>query len=159
MTRSYTTRHNLPVALLLATMLLLAPAVSARAGTAFEPRAGTALQVRARGIPTRICPIAWQRGPRYVRRLVLCAARRFQVPGGPAKALAIAALTRDDPHWTATLKDGTRVLIRPIHKEDAALERTFLKRLSPESRRLRFLGQMGEPSDERYVAAFSQIRT
>lgn len=90
MTRSYTTRHNLPVALLLATMLLLVPAVSARAGTAFEPRAGTALQVRARGIPTRICPIAWQRGPRYVRRLVLCAARRFQVPGGPAKALAIA---------------------------------------------------------------------
>jgi len=64
------------------------------------------------------------------------------------KALIAAAPSRDDPHWTATLADGTRILIRPIHKEDAALERAFLKRLSPESRRLRFLGQMSEPSDE-----------
>lgn len=65
-----------------------------------------------------------------------------------AKALVTAPPSRDDPHWTATLADGTRILIRPIHKEDAALERAFLKRLSPESRRLRFLGQMNEPSDE-----------
>lgn len=68
--------------------------------------------------------------------------------GTRAKSLVTAAPSRDDPHWTATLADGTRVLIRPIHKEDAALERAFLKRLSPESRRLRFLGQMSEPSDE-----------
>ena len=68
--------------------------------------------------------------------------------GTRAKALATTAPSRDDPHWMATLADGTRVLIRPIHKEDAAIERAFLKRLSPESRRLRFLGQMSEPSDE-----------
>lgn len=65
-----------------------------------------------------------------------------------ARALVTTAPSRDDPHWSATLKDGTRVLIRPIHKEDAAIERAFLKRLSPESRRLRFLGQMSEPSEE-----------
>jgi GNAT superfamily N-acetyltransferase len=64
------------------------------------------------------------------------------------KTLVTTMPSRDDPHWTATLKDGTRVLIRPIHKEDAAMERAFLKRLSAESRRLRFLGQLGEPSDE-----------
>lgn len=68
--------------------------------------------------------------------------------GTRAKALVTTAPSRDDPRWTATLADGTRILIRPIHKEDAALERAFLKRLSPESRRLRFLGQMSEPSDE-----------
>ena len=55
--------------------------------------------------------------------------------------------SRDAPQWTETLLDGTRVFIRPIRKEDATLERTFIRRLSPESRRLRFLGQMSEPSD------------
>lgn len=49
--------------------------------------------------------------------------------------------------WMETLRDGTRVLVRPITKKDAALERAFIKRLSPQSRRLRFLGQIGEPSD------------
>lgn len=65
----------------------------------------------------------------------------------PARALVATAPSRDNPHWSATLKDGTRVLIRPIHKEDAAIERAFIKRLSPESRRLRFLGQISEPSE------------
>ncbi len=83
MTHSHTTRHNFPVALLLTTMLLLAPAATAHANTAFE--------TRARGVPTRICPIRWRIGPGYVRRLILCSARFYQVPGGPAKALAIAA--------------------------------------------------------------------
>jgi hypothetical protein len=82
MTRSHMSRHNLPVALLLTTVLLLAPAVSARAGNSFE--------TRSRGIPTKVCPIRWQRGPSYVRRLILCSARHYNVPGGPAKALAIA---------------------------------------------------------------------
>ena len=66
----------------------------------------------------------------------------------PRKALVPAAPSRDAPHWTETLSDGTHVLIRPIHKEDAALERAFIRRLSPESRRLRFLGQINEASDE-----------
>lgn len=64
-----------------------------------------------------------------------------------ASALVTAAPSRDAPHWVDTLSDGTHVVIRPIRKEDAALERAFIKRLSPESRRLRFLGQMNEASD------------
>lgn len=76
------------------------------------------------------------------------APRAARSTGTRAGTLVTTAPSRDDPHWSATLKDGTRVLIRPIHKEDAAIERAFLKRLSPESRRLRFLGQLGEPSDE-----------
>lgn len=54
------------------------------------------------------------------------------------------AMADFDPmsHWHEMLRDGTRVLIRPIAKEDAALERAFLERLSPESRQYRFLGQV-----------------
>jgi GNAT superfamily N-acetyltransferase len=65
----------------------------------------------------------------------------------PVRALVPSGVSRDAPQWAETLSDGTRVLIRPIHKEDAVLERAFIRRLSPESRRLRFLGQMNEPSD------------
>ena len=43
--------------------------------------------------------------------------------------------------WIETLHDGTKVMIRPIRREDAALERDLLARLSPESIRLRFLGR------------------
>lgn len=53
-----------------------------------------------------------------------------------------------DPHWMETLRDGSHVLIRPIHHEDADLEKTFIQRLSPQSRRYRFLGTIGEPSDD-----------
>lgn len=62
-------------------------------------------------------------------------------------ALVTAPPSRDAPSWTEVLADGTHVVIRPIRREDAALERAFIKRLSPESRRLRFLGQMNEASD------------
>jgi GNAT superfamily N-acetyltransferase len=59
------------------------------------------------------------------------------------------AIADFDPmsHWHETLRDGTRVLIRPIAKDDAALERTFLERLSPQSLRYRFLGQMNFSND------------
>lgn len=50
-------------------------------------------------------------------------------------------------HWHETLRDGTRVLIRPIAKEDVDLERRFIERLSPQSLENRFLGQM-KPSDD-----------
>ncbi|HXR63110.1 MAG TPA: GNAT family N-acetyltransferase [Rudaea sp.] len=49
-------------------------------------------------------------------------------------------------HWKEVLRDGTSVLIRPIHGEDAGLERRFIERLSPEARRLRFLGEIKTPS-------------
>jgi hypothetical protein len=38
----------------------------------------------------RMCPIHWRRGPRYVRRLIVCAANHWQVPGGPTTAVSIA---------------------------------------------------------------------
>lgn len=49
--------------------------------------------------------------------------------------------------WVETLRDGTQVLIRPMRKGDAAAERNFIRALSAESRRMRFLGQIGTPSD------------
>jgi GNAT superfamily N-acetyltransferase len=50
--------------------------------------------------------------------------------------------------WIETLRDGTHVIIRPIRKADTELERAFIGHLSAESRRMRFLGQIREPSDE-----------
>lgn len=72
--------------------------------------------------------------------------------------------TSPEAQWHEKLRDGTRVLIRPIHASDVELERRFIEALSPESRRLRFLGQIGTPSpallsqltnpDPRHDAAF-----
>jgi GNAT superfamily N-acetyltransferase len=53
----------------------------------------------------------------------------------------------DIPESAVTLLDGSNVTIRPLRKEDAELERDFIRDLSPESRWMRFLGQIGEPSD------------
>lgn len=66
----------------------------------------------------------------------------------PDKLSYAAYLGPDYPHWDATLADGSTVLIRPIGPQDAAAERAFIESLSPESRRNRFLGQLGHPSDE-----------
>ena len=62
-------------------------------------------------------------------------------------APSVPATHPGEAHWHDVLLDGTRVLIRPIHKEDAALEREFIEDLSPRSNRLRFLGSIGTPSD------------
>jgi acetyltransferase len=43
--------------------------------------------------------------------------------------------------------DRSEVTIRALRKEDAELEREFIRSLSPESRWMRFLGQIREPSD------------
>jgi len=45
-----------------------------------------------------------------------------------------------------TLRDGSRVTIRPIGPQDIELERRFIEELSPEARRYRFLGTIGAPS-------------
>lgn len=49
--------------------------------------------------------------------------------------------------WTEQLRDGTHVLIRPIHVRDAPMERRFIEALSPDSRHFRFLDSMQSPSD------------
>jgi GNAT superfamily N-acetyltransferase len=51
-------------------------------------------------------------------------------------------------HWIETLNDGTRVLIRPLREEDREREEDFIHRLSPDSRRFRFLGGFKEASPE-----------
>lgn len=63
-------------------------------------------------------------------------------------SLVTTPISAETPRWTHRLRDGTGVLIRALRKEDAALERTFIERLSPASRRFRFLGQIASPSDE-----------
>jgi len=50
-------------------------------------------------------------------------------------------------HWHETLRDGSRVLIRPIAKDDVAIERAFIERLSPQSVEFRFLGQVKPGND------------
>ena len=51
-------------------------------------------------------------------------------------------------HWVESLRDGTRVLIRPLRESDRAFEEEFIHRMSPETRRYRFLGDFKEPSKE-----------
>ena len=51
-----------------------------------------------------------------------------------------------DAHWHDKLRDGTTVLIRPIRESDLELERRFIKDLSPQARRFRFLGEIKSPS-------------
>jgi GNAT superfamily N-acetyltransferase len=48
----------------------------------------------------------------------------------------------------ATLKDGSCVTIRPIKQGDVGIEREFIMRLSPKSRRFRFLSTIAAPSDQ-----------
>jgi len=51
----------------------------------------------------------------------------------------------DYPRWIDRLDDGTTVAVRPVRADDAARESAFIEALSPQSRRLRFLGQVGTP--------------
>lgn len=57
------------------------------------------------------------------------------------------AAPADIPESAVTLLDGSEVTIRALRKGDAWLERDFIHGLSPESRWMRFLGQIGEPSE------------
>jgi L-amino acid N-acyltransferase YncA len=51
----------------------------------------------------------------------------------------------DGQHWIEALRDGRHVLIRPLAEKDRDREYAFIKRLSPESRHMRFLAQINEP--------------
>lgn len=67
--------------------------------------------------------------------------------GTPATNITPLAPPANASEWAEVLRDGSRVAIRLLRKGDAALERDFIKRLSPASRRMRFLGGVREPSD------------
>jgi GNAT superfamily N-acetyltransferase len=62
-----------------------------------------------------------------------------------AKPTAPAAM-RGSEDSVVKLRDGTSVLIRPIHGSDADIEREFVERLSHQSRRFRFLGEISSLS-------------
>ena len=54
------------------------------------------------------------------------------------------------------LFDGTPVTIRPIHAEDAAIEQSFVRHLSEDSRYLRFMGSVRELSPNK-LRFFTEI--
>ncbi|HEY9131405.1 MAG TPA: GNAT family N-acetyltransferase [Dyella sp.] len=49
-------------------------------------------------------------------------------------------------HWIDRLQDDTPVLIRPLRPEDREREEDFIRRLSPKTRRYRFLGDFRQAS-------------
>jgi acetyltransferase len=55
-----------------------------------------------------------------------------------------------------TLRDGSKVVVRPIRPEDAELEREFVEGLSPESRYFRFFYQLHELTPQ-MLARFTQV--
>lgn len=76
----------------------------------------------------------------------------------PLTLQAVAPETRY-PHdliRQLTLRDGTRVVIRPIRPEDREIEREFVQNLSDESRYFRFLNAIRELS-ERMLSRFTRI--
>ena len=73
-----------------------------------------------------------------------------------AKGVSTLSAPQNAPEWIETLRDGSHVTIRMLHKEDAGLERSFIERLSPESRRMRFLGQVGG-ADEAFFQKLTDL--
>jgi transglycosylase-like protein with SLT domain len=92
MTHLTRTRRHFLAALSIVTVLSLMPALSANAGTSGGSR-------QYRYVSSQVCPIDWRRSTKQVKRLIMCAAHHWHVPGGRAKALAIAYReSRFDPH-------------------------------------------------------------
>ncbi len=65
----------------------------------------------------------------------------------PSVRADLGANPSNEHSWNEVLHDGQSVLIREIREQDIELERSFIERLSPESRRFRFLGTLVSPSD------------
>jgi GNAT superfamily N-acetyltransferase len=61
--------------------------------------------------------------------------------------VAAHASEQSFPRWLETLRDRTKVLIRPISAADRQAEREFIEGLSDQARRFRFLGQVRSPDD------------
>lgn len=82
------------------------------------------------------------------------------VPGAPLSMTSEApAAEIRYPHELIrhlTLRDGTRIVIRPIRPEDREIEKEFVQNLSDESRYFRFLNAIRELS-ERMLNRFTRI--
>ncbi len=92
MTHLTRTRRHVVTALSIIAVLSLFPAFPAKAATTGGSR-------RYQYVNSQVCPIDWRQGTEQVKRLITCAAHHWSVPGGSAKALAIAFReSRFDPH-------------------------------------------------------------
>ncbi|HZP91125.1 MAG TPA: hypothetical protein VFC04_09050 [Actinomycetota bacterium] len=76
------------------TMLLAFPGGIARAARPADVLGGGRARVRsssARTVPRWVCDYPWRRGKRQIKRLIGCAAHRWKVRGGAAKAIDVAS--------------------------------------------------------------------
>ena len=73
-----------------------------------------------------------------------------------SKPVAPIEVGHDHPRWMEPLLDGSRIGIRPVSPLDATAERVFIEALSPQTRRYRFMGQVGHPGSD-LVAQFAHI--
>ena len=80
---------------------------------------------------------------------------RSPIKAGPYDHMAIHPYPR---HLVKNehLQDGTPLTIRPIRPEDAESEQTFVRNLSPQAKRFRFMGTLAELSPQMLVR-FTQI--
>jgi hypothetical protein len=87
-------RRPLSAALILTAFLTVSPLhLSAGAATLSREDARSTTTLRR-----TVCQYDWQRSAYQLRRLIRCAARRWNVPGGPDKAVAVARCeSRFDP--------------------------------------------------------------
>jgi GNAT superfamily N-acetyltransferase len=58
------------------------------------------------------------------------------------------AMSTQANEWTETLKDGRRVVLRPIRPDDVERTERFLEQLSPPSKHFLFLGGISKLSDD-----------
>ena len=61
-----------------------------------------------------------------------------------------------EPAQSWTLRDGTRIVIRPIRPEDRQIEKDFVRNLSDESRYFRFFNALRDLS-ETALTRFTQV--
>ncbi len=76
------------------TMLLALPVGTARAARPADELGGEHARVRSssgRTVPAWVCDYPWRRGKGQIRRLIRCAAHRWKVSGGAAKAIDVAS--------------------------------------------------------------------
>lgn len=64
--------------------------VAALAAASLVAPIHSAAAVEADPVPLRVCRYDWQRGIWHMKQLIKCAARRWDSPGTPLKAIAVA---------------------------------------------------------------------
>jgi hypothetical protein len=84
MTQALRLRRACVATLILTAIITTFPVAAASAMTTQD----RAISTHERHASSTVCPIAWRKGPRYVRELIECAARHFGI--GPDRALQIA---------------------------------------------------------------------